>query len=209
MAKLPNPDLDVIRSRGAEVAQVRGKVLWRIHSPRSSQALRWDQLRSWGPLVTARHDPWPPPPDDHFMDLVTRGVGYFGFDIPTCLAEVFQATRHISTARGGPQLSAFMPTRPLLLLNLSGTWPIVIGASHLINSGPKNRCRVWAHALREVYPTRDGFLYTGMAGRACVVLFEPPGGYFPTAPAFTKPLSDPGLASRIADAAEQIGYALD
>lgn len=48
-----------------------------------------------------------------------------------------------------------------------------------------------------------------MAGRDCVVLYAPPGGVFPVSPAFTKPLSDPGLASYVADAAEQLEYALD
>jgi hypothetical protein len=32
---------------------------------------------------------------------------------------------------------------------------------------------------------------------------------FPDVPDFSRPLSDPALASRIADACSQIGYALD
>jgi hypothetical protein len=102
-----------------------------------------------------------------------------------------------------------MPTRELRLLDLRDTWPIGIGASHAINSGPKNRCRAWAHAIRSVHPGYDGFLYAGMAGRDCVVIHSPPGDVFPAAPDFTKPLADPGLAPYVADAADQIGYALD
>ncbi|KRF20997.1 hypothetical protein ASG90_00850 [Nocardioides sp. Soil797] len=149
------------------------------------------------------------PPGDRRSDDVTRGVGYFGFDIPTCLAEVFQTTRHISTTRGAPQLSAFAPARPLRLLDLRAGWPVSIGASHAINSGPRNRCRAWAAAIRSAHPNADGLLYTGLADRDCVVVFAPPGDFFPPRPDFTKPLSDPGLASRLADAAVQISYALD
>lgn len=208
MAKLPDPDVSIIAGHSAEYTVMR-QVLWRIHMPHGEHPLRWDQLRTFGPLPTARFDPWPAPGADHRRDAVTRGVGYFGLDVPTCLAEVFQANRHISTTRGRPQLSAFEPVRELRLLDLRGSWPITIGASHALNSGPRSRCRKWAQALRSVHPRCDGFAYTGMAGRDCVVLFVPPGDVFPRTPAFTKPLADPGLASRIADAADQIGYALD
>lgn len=208
MAKLPDPDPAVIASKGTVVAVVHTH-LWRLHAPAGRHPTRWDQLRAYGPIASARYDPWLPPPQDRTADPVTTGVGYFGFDVPTCLAEVFQTSRHISIYRDGLQLSAFLPTRPLRLLDLREAWPITIGASHAINSGPKNRCRVWAHAIRSVHPGHNGFLYTGMAGRSCVVLYSPPGDVFPATPDFTKALADPGLAPYIADAAEQIGYALD
>lgn len=208
MAKLPNPDPAVIAGKGAAVVVVR-QYTWRIHAPVAGYPTRWDQLRAYGPLASARFDPWLPPPRNRTADPVATGVGYFGFDIATCLAEVFQTNRHISSDRNGYQLSAFMPIRGLHLLDLRDTWPIAIGASHAINSGPKNRCRAWAHAIRSVHPGYDGFIYTGLAGRACVVIYSPPGDVFPAAPDFTKPLADPGLAPYIADAAEQLGYALD
>jgi hypothetical protein len=208
MAKLPDPDVSIIASKDAAYAPTDA-VLWRIHAPTGAHPIRWDALRRFGPLPTARFDPWSPPARDRSGDSVTRGVGYFAFDIPACLAEVFQTTRHISTTRGRLQLSAFEPVRSLNLLDLRSGWPIEIGSSHALNSGPKNRCRTWAEAIRGVHSTTDGLLYIGMAGRDCVVLFEPPGGVIPITPSFTKPLADPGLASRIADAAGQIGYALD
>lgn len=208
MAKLPDPDPAVIASKGAEVSVVQ-KYLWRLHAPAGRHPTRWDQLRTYGPIASARFDPWLPPPGHRTADLVTTGVGYFGFEIATCLAEVFHTNRHILSHRAGLQLSAFMPTRRLRLLDLRDRWPIAIGASHAINSGPKNRCRAWAHAIRSVHPGYDGFLYTGMAGRACTVIYAPPGDVFPASPVFTKPLSDPGLATYVGDAAEQIGYGLD
>jgi hypothetical protein len=204
MSRLPWPDPATIAGVGAAVATVR-QSLWRLHTPAGDYPLRWNQLRAFGPLPRARFDPWLSPPDDRGQDPVTRGVGYFAFDIPACLAEVFQA-RRVVDREGGVQLTAFEPTRQLHLLDLRGGWPIAIGASHLINSGPKDRCRAWAHATRSVHPRYDGLLYTGMAGRDCVALYSPPGGVFPMLPAFTKPLADPALDPYIAKAAEQIGY---
>lgn len=204
MAKLPWPDPATIASvTTTEVAVDRN--LWRLHRATGAHPLRWSQLRTFGPLLTARFDPWLPPPEERNADPLTSGVGYFGCDVPTCLAEVFQS-RRIIDREGGVQLTAFEPIRPLRLLDLRGGWPIAIGASHLINSGPKDRCRAWAHAIRSVLPDHDGLLYTGMAGRDCIVLYAPPGDVFPELPAFTKPLADPALDSYIANAAEQIGY---
>lgn len=203
MAKLPQPDPGHLASTTPEYAEI-GDVLWRLHSPHDLEhPMRWDELRTFGPLLTARFDPWLPPPKERAPD----GVAYFGTDVPTCLAEVFQDTRHVNTGRRGLQLTAFVPARPLRLLDLRGSWPIKVGASHLINSGPRRRCRVWAHALREAYADADGLAYTGMAGRDCATLWA--RGAFPDAPDFSRPLSDPALASRVADACSQIGYALD
>lgn len=203
MAKLPAPDRTKIRSGPAAIREVTD-VLWRLHAPTHPQhPMRWNQLRAFGPLPQARFDPWLPPATGR----AGEGVGYFGLDVPTCIAEAFQVTRTVNPARGGLQLTAFAPTRPLSTLDLRGDWPIQIGASHLINSGPKNRCREWAHALHREFPDADGLTFTGMAGRDCLVLYEPPSAdAFPAAPGFSRPLSDPLLASRVADACAQIGY---
>lgn len=146
----------------AEMAEV-DRALWRLHTPTGPHPLCWDHLRSYGLLTSARFDPWPPP-TDHGIDPETSGVGYFALDIPSCLAEVFQTCRGVDRG-GGVQLTGFSPTRPLALLDLRTDWPIAIGASHLINSGPKDRCRAWACALRSAHPGCDGLLRTGMAGR--------------------------------------------
>jgi len=204
MSKLPWPDPAKVANVEAVVVAV-DRDLWRLHTPAGEYPLRWDELRELGPLPSARFDPWLPPPEDCEADPVTTGVGYFAFDIPTCLAEVFPA-RRIVDREGGVQLTAFTPTRPLHLLDLRGDWPIAIGASHLIHSGPKDRCRAWAHTIRSVHPGHDGLLYTGMAGRDCIALYAPPGDVFPALPAFTKPLADPALDPYIATAAEHIGH---
>lgn len=204
MPKLPWPDPDRIARVEAEVTTL-DRPLWRLHTPAGDHPVRWDGLRAHGPLPGARFDPWLPPPGPREDDLVTAGVGYFGLDVATCLADVFQARRAVDRD-GGVQLTAFEPVRTLRLLDLRAGWPITLGASHLINSGPRDRCRAWAHALRSAYPGHDGLLYTGMAGRDCVALCSPPGDVFPEQPAFSKPLADPALDPYLADAAEQIGY---
>ncbi len=204
MSKLPWPDPAKIAGVGAAVFAV-DRDLWRLHMPAGDYPLRWNELRTFGPLPNARFDPWLPPPDDRAADTLTCGVGYFAFNISTCLAEVFQA-RRIVDREGGVQLTAFKPTRELHLLDLRGDWPITLGASHLINSGPKDRCRACAHAIRSAHPGYDGLMYTGMSGRDCLALYAPPGDVFPPLPAFTKPLADPALDPYVANAAEQIGY---
>jgi len=205
MAKLPWPDPAKIVSVGLEVA-VTDRDLWRLHQPAGDFPLRWDELRTFGPLTSARFDPWLPPPADRTGDSVATGAGYFGFDVPTCLAEVFQATRRVDLEDSETQLTAFKPTRQLHLIDFRGGWPILVGAAHQLNSGPKDRCRAWAHAIREIHPGYDGVIYTGMAGRNCAVVYAPPGDVFPLTPAFTKALADPSLDSYISDAAKQIGY---
>jgi hypothetical protein len=204
VAKLPWPDPAAIADVAAPIVAV-GRELWRLHTPTGEHPLRWDELRGFGPLASARFDPWPPPPTDRAADPVTSGVGYFGFDIPTCLAEVFQSRRVVDRG-AGVQLTAFTPTRQLNLLDLRGGWPITIGASHLLNSGPRDRCRAWAHAIRAVHPRCDGLVYSGMAGRDCVVLYAPPGDVFPPRPSFSRLLADPTIDPYVASAASQIGY---
>jgi hypothetical protein len=51
-------------------------------------------------------------------------------------------------------------------------------------------------------------LYTGMAGRDCVVLYEPALDALPDAPMFSKALDDRVIRDRVADAAAQIKYDL-
>ncbi|RLV56093.1 RES domain-containing protein [Aeromicrobium phragmitis] len=199
--KLPPPDPEVIASVEPEVWTSQD-VLWRIHATGGEHPSAWNALRNWGPLVTARFDPWSPPPTKH-----DDAVGYFGWDWATCLAEVFQTTRSIHVEPGrGVLLTGFQPQRSLSLLDLRGEYPVRVGASHLINSGPRHRCRAWAQALRQAHPNLDGMVYTGIAGRSCVVLYT--AEVFPTSPTFSRQLHDPAIAAHVADAAHQIGYRL-
>lgn len=205
MPKLPEPDLARIETTPPDHVDM-DQPLWRVHNPNHPEhPLSWNHLRHFGPLPTSRFDPWMPPAQVQSPEA----IGYFGSTIACCLAEVFQDSRHVTT-RHGHQLTAFTPARSLRVFDLRGTWPIQIGASHSLNGGDRGRCRRWAHAIRTVHgDSFDGLIYTGMAGHDSVVLYSPPGEFFPVAPDFTKPMSDFGLKSRLADACEQIGYAFN
>jgi len=203
VVKLPAPDLDKIRD--IEPQTWTGcSVLWRLHETRGNHPLEWNELRRFGPLRSARFDPWI---DDPAMR--DEGVGYFGSDVAACLAEVFQETRHIDALNSGFHLSAFTATRELVLLDLRGGYPIAVGASHSLNGGNRLLCRRWSHAFRTVYPEIDGYVYAGMTGRNCMALFDPALSAFPDLPEFTRAISDTGLAARLADAAQDIGYTLN
>lgn len=200
MPKLPRPDVEVIAS--VEPAyETCGGVLWRVQTVLGDYALAWDELRRFGPFPSARFDPWTPP-----MAVRESGVGYFGFDIATCLAEVFQETRMVNTRAVGYQLTAFTVTRTLRLLDVRGDYPIRVGASHSLNGGAKDRCREWAAAFVTAFPDLDGLLYSGMAGRDCAVLYDPARDAFGDGPDFSRALEDPAIAERIANAVQEIGY---
>src|SRR5665811_2003327 len=201
MAKLPKPDLDVIASV-PPITTERTEVLWRVHYVLGDYPRMWNELRRFGPLPSARFDPWPTP-----TGAQDTGVAYFAFDVATCLAEMFQETRKINLAEPGYQLSAFTPTRALSLLDVRGDYPIQIGASHTLNGGQRNRCREWAVALAAVHSGADGMLFQGITGKDCVVMWEPGTDAIADAPDFSRPLGDPSIRQTVATAAKQINYA--
>jgi hypothetical protein len=46
------------------------------------------------------------------------------------------------------------------------------------------------------------------AGEACIVLFPPAAAAMPSRPLTSHPLTHPGLAKRIASAADRLGYSM-
>lgn len=200
MAKLPKPDLKLVGAVDPEIVE-RVEPLWRIHQAVGPHTLAWNALREYGPLDSARFDPWPPPEQGR-----DSGVGYFGFEWATCLAEVFATKRQVDLTQPGKQLSGLVPIRALRLLDLTTGYPILVGASHKINSGPKDVCRKWAVAFTTTFPDLDGMLYTGMAGRDCVVLFDPARDAFGSAPSFSRTLEDRVVRDRVVQAAKGINY---
>lgn len=106
----------------------------------------------------------------------TEGVAYLTRNIPTALAEVLQDRRIINTRSRAPHLSGFRPVRELTLLDLTGGWPLHIGASHVINTGPRHHCRAWARALRAAWPEVDGLLHTASLTAGCPEPFWSRGG---------------------------------
>jgi hypothetical protein len=171
--------------------QETAPLLWRIHRTAGAPVLPWNELRHNGPLPTLRFDPHPPPLGRH-----TEGVLYAATDLATALAEVFQDTRIIDTSGNRPQVTAWTPTRPLRLLNLTDTWALRNGAASSLTTAPRRTCRSWAQAIHRAWPGLDG-LWTAstMTGRPSIVLWNPAATTFPTVPQFSRPLADPLLCA--------------
>ncbi|HEY3631734.1 MAG TPA: RES family NAD+ phosphorylase [Jatrophihabitantaceae bacterium] len=203
MVKLPLPPApEALTWEDSDLsALAEHSVLWRLHRCAGENVVPWNELRFWGPSH-ARFDPQEPPPGPS-----ERGVSYAALDVATCLAEVFQDRRVVDTSRGAPYLTAWRPTRALHLLDLTGTWPIRNGASHLLNSGPHDLCRGWARAIYTRWPDLDGLWHiSAMTGQPEVTLYTAARDTFPARPLFSRPLDDPGTRGWIAAAAEQINY---
>ena len=180
--------------------------LWQVANTAGPYAVRFGQMRSFGPLPTARFDPHPPPPADHPVERVL----YSAADLVTALAERFQHNREIrGTQPSAPGVYAWAPTRPLHLIDLRGVGALRLGASHVLNTGPQSSTRAWARAIRDGWSNADGIAYaSSMTGRTCIALWAPAADTFPTAPAFAKLLSDaaPSWQLRVRSTAVETGY---
>ena len=205
--KLPPPRLHRIREvGGAYTVLPAGSTVWRIHTAAGVHALAWNELRRYGPIRRFRFDPQPPgPPALH----PSEGVMYLAPDIATCVAEVFQDTRSIRPA-AAQSLSGFETATELELLDLTGDWPLKVGAAHAINAtGAMQTTRAWAVAFRTCFPNADGLWYlSSLTGRPAVALFSPAAdrGVFPVAAAFSTQLDNPALRPWLLKAAVDIGY---
>lgn len=176
--------------------------LWRVHRASGEHVIPWNKLRYWGPAATMRFDPHEPPPREQ-----DRGVSYAELNVPTALAEVFQRTRVVNSRRGTPYLTAWAPARALILLDLTGTWPIQAGASHAINTGRRDYSRAWARAIHTARPDLDGLWHrSSMTAGDAVTLFTHAADTFPDRPAMSLPLDHPGLRTYLLEAAREIGY---
>jgi hypothetical protein len=96
------------------------------------------------------------------------------------------------------------------LLDLSGKWPTVAGASANINSGPRPRCRRWSQTIYDSYPDLMGLYYaSSMNGNEpAVVLYERASKALPRLPLFNRPLSDAPLLISIERITAELGYDL-
>ena len=206
MEKLPAPPPAArLRRLGADEVAVAGHtVLWRVQPTTGRHVVAWNALRRYGPVAGGRFDPQEPPPHEQ-----SEGVQYLALDLPTAVAEHFQATRVIDRRRRSPAVVAWRPSRTLRLVDLTGAWPLRVGASHVLNTGPRDRCQEWARCIRAAFRRIDGLWYTSsMTGRPCVALFSPAASAFPRAPEFSQLLAHPGLTPWLAAASREIGFRL-
>lgn len=206
------PGVDVIRAAGITPDEYltidTDTIIWRVHPTSGAHVLPWNTLRSFGPVL--RFDPHPLPRKVY----ARHGVWYGATDVPGALAEAFQSTRVINTHTRAPYLTAVRFTRPLRLLDLaahgSGRWPTRVGGNFALSTAAHGIAQHWARTIRAAYPDLDGLAYRGrFAGALCVALFTPAALAFPLHAEMTVPLDHPGFASRLAGAADRIGYAVE
>jgi hypothetical protein len=207
LAKLPEPPP---ASRLAGVPPDRkllasGTALWRCYFRGGRHPTLWNAFRAFGPVETSRFDHHLPPPRPQ-----GRRILYAAEHGPTCIAEVFQATRVIDRTSRDPWLVGFRLLSPLQLLDLTGTWPTRAGASMALSSGPRSRARRWSQAIYEAYPWATGLYYpSSMHGnRPAVALFERAAAGLEPNPTFHRPLGDPALLLLLGEVAHQLGYGL-
>ena len=210
MAKLPEPPpIATLRRIAPDVATLQaGTMLWRIYFRGGDYPGMWDQMRRYGPLMSARFDHHLDPPR-----VQDRGILYAATRedaIATCVAEVFQDTRLVDTRRHEPWLAAFTLMEDVPLLDLRGKWPTRARASANINSGPRPRCRRWSRTIYDAYPNLNGLYYaSSMNGNEpAVALYEKASNTLPRSPVVNRPLSDAPLLIPLERIATQLGYDL-
>jgi hypothetical protein len=209
-ARLPNPpstaELRTVGIREDEYRVIQtAEPWWRVHRTTGDNVLAWNAFREHGPHL--RFDPHPPPARQH------GGIGVWcGASGPTAaLAEAFQAERTIDRFRGDPYLSGLRFTRELRLLDLAadspGAWPTRAGGTFALSTGPRSIAQRWARRIFEAFPDLDGLRYNSrFACEPCIALFMPASDAMPLRPLLSLPLTHPGMALRIAKAAERLGY---
>lgn len=206
----PAPRLLEVTEEHDVVAVAGFTALARIYRAAGDHPVGWSQFREHGPVATARFDPHPPAPGGEVHRVKAAAVLYAATALQTCVAEAFQATRVIDRTTNRPHLAIWRPARTLRLLDLSGTWPTRAGASQAIASGPRDRARAWARAIRTAYPDLDGLWYPSAmnAGEPAICLWAPARDSMPRSPWSNLPLDAPSLQLPLGRIAAAIGYRL-
>ncbi|MCB1675778.1 MAG: RES family NAD+ phosphorylase [Halioglobus sp.] len=211
MAKFPEPPgIDALRTIPPVLHILTpGTTMTRLCFAGGDHPTTWDAFRYYGPTISRF--------DHHLPDgqgraqVQDRGIMYLATGpqaIPTCLAEVFQATRLIDRQSRHPVLSGFPLCAELTLLELTGPFATAIGASMALHSGPRPRAQRWAQQLYEAYPAIDGLLYSAsMYGNTpAVALFERGARAIPARPVFHRELRDTVMANILTETGRLIGY---
>lgn len=174
--------------------------LARLYSRGGRHPATWRALRFDGPLAGARFD--------HHISGERRGVTYVARDLVTCVAEAFQGSRLVDRFADDRFLAAFRLGRSVHLLDLTGNWPTLAGASQAIASGPRQRAQAWARAIYDAHPAVEGLWYpSSMHGsHPSLVLFERAEDAIPATPDLDVPLSHPGLLPDLTRIAGSLGY---
>lgn len=180
---------------------------WRIHRTQGQHVLGWNTFRTYGPVL--RFDPHTPPRREH----PNTGIWYGAASPLGALAEAFQGDRTIDRFRQQPYLTGLRFTRELHLLDLAmdstGSWATRAGGTYALSTGPHTITQRWARRILGAFPDLDGLHYNSrFSGQPCIALFAPATDAMPTRPVLSLPLTHPGLTTRIAGAAQRLGYLL-
>lgn len=207
---LPGPDLERLAGLEPKVtALTPATLVWRVYRSAGEHPYRWNQLRHFGPVASRF--------DHHLEDAAgrpweqERGVIYAAPDLLTCLAEAFQAGRHVDPAGESPRVAAFHLKEPVRLLDLTGRFATLAGCHQGIHSSPlRGRTRAWSRAFYDVWPRGQGLLYRSKMAvdLPAYVLFERAAGSLPSRPFVDLPLTDPRLAAPLESIARELGYSL-
>lgn len=209
---LPDPPSPhALRSLGIEADETRivevAVVWWRVHRTEGAFVLAWNAFRTFGPLL--RFDPHALPGGED----PAHGVWYGASSPDVALGEAFQVDRTIDRERDRPYLTGLSFVRPLVVLDLAvdsqGAWATRAGGTFAISTGSHGVTQHWARNIVEAFPDLDGLRYNSrFAGAPCLALFLPAVTAMPARPKLSLPLTHPDLASRIAGAANRLGYSV-
>lgn len=190
----------------------KGTLVWRIHFAGGAYPTRWSEFRYVGPTASRfdHHRSNVKGLGDNKNNVQDRGIMYLAKNGPTCVAEVFQATRVIDRHSGSPWLTGFRLQKAIKLLDLSGVFATTLGASTAIHSGPRPRAQRWAQQIYEAYPKIEGILYcSSMYGNAqALALFERGERAIPSLPVFHRALNDAAILAMLSATAKEIAYQL-
>lgn len=203
----PNPKWDRLTQLRPTIKYLPPGNLFRVYFASGQYPTRWHEFRFFGP-IDARFDHHQTH-QGYRSTTPSRGIFYCSETVSTCIAEVFQSSRAIDPNTDLPFLVAFSTNRTLKLLDLTGTFPLKAGASHAINSGPREFCRNWSRGFYEAYEEIEGLYFrSSMTGAIALALYErvmidPP---FESVPIFHKQLSDQLMREPLSEVCEDIGY---
>lgn len=179
----------------------------RVYFRGGPYASTWKSLRYFGPS-DARFDHHERDPSGQPFHQ-DRGIIYLACDIPTALAEVFQAGRLVDRHRHQPWLVSFSVARDIRLLDLTGMFCVQAGGSMKLVSGPRTYAQNWSRAFHACYGSIEGIYYpSSLTNRPVMALFErvlhPPP--FPETPLLHRALNDALLIDPVRGACRDIGY---
>jgi hypothetical protein len=205
---LPGPDRHRLAGLEPKIALLTPATLvWRVYRSAGAHPCRWNDLRHFGP-VPSRFDHHLEGPDGEPCEQ-ERGVLYAAPDFLTCVAETFQAGRHVDAGTDGLRVATFHVGEPVPLLDLTGRFATLAGCHQGIHSSPlRRRTRALARAFYDTWPDVQGLLFRSKmaVNLPAYVLSERAAHALPRSPLVDLPLTDLRLATALRWIARELGY---